>query len=95
MSQLVVKHADDCNAVSKRLKTRDFGSPNEHGGTDEKNILEDTAESKDQAGGFANLFLWLAYLQYASRTNLTKNTTETFRRNAQAALAKKVQSPTA
>ncbi len=44
LSELVVEHSDDGNAVAEGLQARDGGSPHDDGESDKKDILEDTAE---------------------------------------------------
>jgi hypothetical protein len=53
--ELVVDHAAEGNAVAKELQSRNLGAPDNHGGDDEHDILEDTAEGEDKGGGLADL----------------------------------------
>jgi len=55
LAKLVVKHAHDSNAVAEYLETGKLGSPDEDRCGNEKDILEYTAECKDETRGFANL----------------------------------------
>jgi hypothetical protein len=54
-AKLVVDEAAERNAVSEELKGRDGVAEDHHGGDDEKNVLEYTAEGHDKAGGSADL----------------------------------------
>lgn len=44
LSELVVEHSDDGDAVAESLQARDWGSPDDDGEADEQDVLEDTAE---------------------------------------------------
>lgn len=55
VAKLVVEHATESDAVAEDLETRDLSAPDEDRCNDEQDILEDTAKSEDEAGGFANL----------------------------------------
>lgn len=55
LAELVVEHSHKRNAVPEHLETRELGAPDKDGCADEKDILEDTAEGKDETGGFADL----------------------------------------
>lgn len=54
-TELVVDHTTEGDAVTKELQTADLGAPDEHGGDNEEDILEHTAEREDQGGSLANL----------------------------------------
>jgi hypothetical protein len=54
-SKLVVDEATEGNAVAEELERRDRVEEDHHGGNDEENVLEYTAESHDEAGGPADL----------------------------------------
>ena len=54
-SKLVVDKATERNAVSKELEGRNGVAEDHHGGDDEENVLQYTAESHDEAGGSADL----------------------------------------
>jgi hypothetical protein len=77
------------------LEAGNWGSPNEDGEGDEHDILEDTAEGKDEARGSADLAFLVSVAEREEEIfSLTRKTTETFSANATPALAKKIQRPT-
>ena len=55
VAKLIVDHAAQRNAVAEELQRRDLGAPDEHGGSDEHDILEDTAERQDKYRSLADL----------------------------------------
>ena len=55
VAELVVDHAAKRNAVAEELEPSDLGAPNHHGGEDEEDILEHTAQSEDEGRGLADL----------------------------------------
>jgi hypothetical protein len=54
-AELVVHETAERNAVPKELGCGNGGAPDEDGGCDEKNVLQDAAEGEDEGGGFADL----------------------------------------
>ena len=54
-SELVVDEAAERNAVSEELEGGDGVAEDHHGGNDEEDVLEYTAEGHDKAGGSADL----------------------------------------
>ena len=54
-TELVVDHAAEGDAVAEELQGCDRSAPDGHGGEDEEDVFEDTAESHDEGGRFANL----------------------------------------
>lgn len=54
-TQLVPDETEQSDRVTKELKGGDGGVPDHHGGNDQEDILEDTAEGHDQGRGLANL----------------------------------------
>jgi len=48
ITELVVDHATECNAVAEELKAGDLSAPDQHRGGHKQNILQDTTESEDQ-----------------------------------------------
>jgi hypothetical protein len=54
-SELVVNEAAKGNAVAEELERRDWVAEDHHGGDDEENVLEHTAESHDETRGSADL----------------------------------------
>ena len=59
-SELVVDHAAERNAVAEELQGGDLGAPDDHGGDDEHDVFENTAEGEHEGGGLANLLRLLA-----------------------------------
>lgn len=55
IAELVVDHATQSNGVAEELDTSDLSTPDDHGGDNEQDILQDTAEGQDDGGGLANL----------------------------------------
>lgn len=53
-SKLVVDKTTESNAVTKELKWGNDGTPDHHGGGDQKDILQHTAKSKDEGGSLAD-----------------------------------------
>ena len=56
-AELVVHHATEGNGVTEQLEGGHRGVKPECGNRDENDILEDTTESENEGGGFANLFV--------------------------------------
>lgn len=56
VAELVVDHATQSNGVTEELETSNLGAPDHHGGGNEEDILEDTAEGQDDGGSLANLW---------------------------------------
>lgn len=54
-AELVVDEAAEGDAVAEKLQRGDGVAEDHHGGHDEEDILEHTAEGHDEAGGFADL----------------------------------------
>ena len=54
-TELVVNETTEGNAVSESLKQGDGIAEKEHGGENEKDVLENTREGKDKGRGLANL----------------------------------------
>ena len=54
-AKLVVDQPSQGNAVTEHLEGRDWITENDHGCNNQENILENTAESVDERGSFANL----------------------------------------
>lgn len=55
VAELVVDHATQSDAVAEELETRDLGAPDEHGGGNQHDVLEDSAEGEDKGRGLADL----------------------------------------
>lgn len=64
----VQDHSGEGDAVTKCLQRGDGGTPYQHRGDDQEDILEDTAEVKNQCRRFANLECEL--FQYLSLESL-------------------------
>lgn len=72
-AQLVVDHAGEGDTVAKELQTANLGTPDNHGGNDEEDVLEDTAERKHQGRGLADLYQacqWGVRLRIPTRRDL-------------------------
>lgn len=54
VAELVVNHATESNGVTEELQTGDVGAPDHHGGADKHDILQHTAEGKDDSRSLAN-----------------------------------------
>lgn len=55
VAELVVDHATESDRVAKELQGSDRSAPDHHGGGNEHDILEDTAEGQDDGRSLANL----------------------------------------
>lgn len=96
ISELVVNHANKSNRVTEGLERRNFGAPNDHGGHNKDDVLENTTECEDHGRSFANLQVMLVVACYPVKceTKLTNRTRETLSINAHSPLRKNVNSPT-
>lgn len=54
-AELVVDETGESDGVTEELEAGNGSAPDHHGGSDEEDILEDTAESKDEDGSLADL----------------------------------------
>jgi hypothetical protein len=54
-TELVVDKTTECDAVTESLEKGDGIAEEEHGGENEKDVLENTREGKDKGRGLANL----------------------------------------
>lgn len=55
VAELVVNHAAESNGVTEELEGSNGSAPDHHGGNNEENVLQDTAEGENDSGGLANL----------------------------------------
>lgn len=55
VAELVVDHATESDGVTEELKGRHLGAPDDHGGNNKHDILENTAKGEDNSGSLANL----------------------------------------
>ena len=97
-TQLIVYHATEGDGVAKELDTGNRCAPNHHRGTNQEDVLENTAESENDSRSLANLggmcqsqsVIVIDSLIF----RLTRNTTETLSMKAQRPLRKNVNKPT-
>lgn len=55
VTKLVVDHASQSNGVTEELQRSDRRTPNHHRGSNEHDVLEDTAQGEDDSRSLANL----------------------------------------
>lgn len=55
LSKLVVHQTTKGDGVSEGLERSNGIAEDDHGGNDKEDVLEDSGQSKDEGGGFANL----------------------------------------
>jgi hypothetical protein len=57
LTELEPEHSKEGDAVAEHLEVGDHGTPDENGGDDEEDILQDTAQGQDETRGFSDLEL--------------------------------------
>jgi hypothetical protein len=56
-AKLEPEHTEEGDGVAEHLEVGDHGTPDEDGGNDQEDILQDTAEGQDETRGLSNLRL--------------------------------------
>jgi len=96
IAELVVNHTAQGDAVAEELQSRDLGSPNEHRGSHEHNVFENSAEGEHERGCLSNLHVAVNNTddETALAETLTKRTTATLSMKAHTPFMKNVKRPT-
>jgi hypothetical protein len=55
LSELEPEHSKKSNGVSEHLEVADHSTPDNDGGDDQEDILQDTAKGEDKTGGLTDL----------------------------------------
>lgn len=94
LSKLVVNQTTKGDGVSEGLERSNGVAEDDHRGNDEEDILENSGQSKDESGGFANLSrISEQMLTNSFSARHTRKTTATLSPKATAALRNRVPMP--
>lgn len=71
-AKLVPDKTHQSNGVAEKLEASNGSLPEEHGSSDQQDILQDTTQSHDQGRGLANLYCVLIMLSLGLRSGILK-----------------------
>jgi hypothetical protein len=94
-SELVVDETAESDAVAEELERGDGVTEDEHGGEDEEDVLEDSGQGVDDGVCLSELWKVVSdVVRVVLLVTLTSRTTETFKKNATMAFARRTKRPT-